>query len=68
MKSSGAPETGDLVQAYQDIQNGFEATGLIIDCKGIECLVWWSTDSQPIGWWQRNKLKVISNVRNKEEE
>ncbi len=61
MKSSGAPETGDLVQAKQDIKNGFEVTGLIIECHGVNCLVWWSTDSEPIGWWRRDQLKVVDN-------
>ena len=57
MKPSGAPETGDLVLSINNI------LGLIIECRGIECLVMWSDGNQSQSWFQRSKLEVISESR-----
>ena len=57
MKPSGAPETGDLVLSINN------TIGLIIECRGIECLVMWSDLNQSQSWYQRSKLEVISEIR-----
>ena len=60
MKDSGAPSIGDLVVAVYDEQRDISCVGLVMETKGIECKVLWSSESDPIGWWQRSKLKVVS--------
>ena len=60
MKDSGAPSIGDLVVAYYDENRGISCVGLVTQTKGIECKIRWSSENNPIGWWQRSKLKVIS--------
>ena len=70
MKPSGAPETGDLVRPKKgkDRRPNFENyknwwhTGLIIECRGIECLVMWAGPMEG-NWWPRSQLKVISESR-----
>ena len=62
MLGSGAPSTGDLVQAWRDIENEFEVLGVVLECRGIECKILWMSNSQPIGWWSRDQLKVVSNA------
>ena len=60
MKDSGAPSTGDLVVALYDVERDISCVGLVTETKGIECKVMWSSDSVPIGWWPRIRLKVVS--------
>ncbi len=60
MKASGAPEVGDLVFAKYDVERDVAVTGLVLECRGIECLVVWYSENQPKGWWRRDALKVIN--------
>jgi hypothetical protein len=60
VKDSGAPDVGDLVVARYDEERDIFCVGLVIEIKGIECKILWSSESTPFGWWQRSKLKVIS--------
>ena len=60
MKDSGAPSIGDLVVALYDEERDISCVGLVTETKGIECKVLWSSDSDPIGWWPRRSLKVVS--------
>jgi hypothetical protein len=60
VRDSGAPSIGDLVVALYDEQRDIFCVGLVMETKGIECKVLWSSESNPIGWWPRQSLKVIS--------
>ena len=66
MKPSGAPDTGDLVRLYNTNRyhrgrhKNWWQSGLIIECRGIECYVLWNAAPQGHSWWPRNKLEVIS--------
>ncbi len=60
MKDSGAPSVGDVVVALYDVERDISCVGLVMETKGIECRVLWSSESNPVGWWQRSKLKVVS--------
>jgi len=60
MKDSGAPSTGDLVVALHDVKRDISCVGLVMETKGIECKILWSSENNPVGWWQRSKLKVVS--------
>ena len=60
MKDSGAPSIGDLVVALYDVERGLSCAGLVIEARGIECKVLWSSENHPIGWWSRSALKVVS--------
>ena len=71
MKPSGAPEAGDLVrpkkgtvqERYIENYKNWWHTGLIIDCRGIECCVLWNAGPQSHSWWPRDKLEVINESR-----
>jgi hypothetical protein len=63
MKASGAPSIGDLVVARYDEQRDIFCVGLVMETRGIECKILWSSESSPIGWWSRAKLKVISATK-----
>ena len=70
MKESGAPETGDLVRAKEDTRRlalydieELDCPGIVLECRGTECKVMWSSESTPIGWWPRTQLEVISETR-----
>ena len=64
MKASGAPETGDLVRLKSTLAvNRWWDSGLIIECRGIDCLVLWSKGPQLASWFPRNKLEVINESR-----
>tara|TARA_R100000152_G_C6638677_1_gene83999 strand:- start:350 stop:541 length:192 start_codon:yes stop_codon:yes gene_type:complete len=63
MKPSGAPDTGDLVVAKEDFRRNIFCPGLIIDCRGIECYIMWSSENNPLGWWPRRDLEVINEDR-----
>ena len=56
------PMVGDLVQAWSDIEAVFEVLGTVLECRGIECKILWMSESQPVGWWKRIQLKVVSNA------
>lgn len=60
MKSSGAPEVGDVVKHKQDLASNIECVGTIVETRGIECLVMWSSESIPLMWHDRDKLMVIN--------
>jgi hypothetical protein len=60
MKDSGAPSIGDLVVALYDEERDISCVGLVMETKGIECKVLWSSENNPVGWWSRSALKVIS--------
>ena len=60
MKDSGAPSTGDLVVALHDVKRDISCVGLVMETKGIECKILWSSENNPIGWWPRISLKVVS--------
>ena len=60
MKDSGAPSIGDLVVALYDEERDISCVGLVTETKGIECKIQWSSESNPIGWWPRTSLKVVS--------
>ena len=60
MKDSGAPSIGDLVVAIYDVERDISCVGLVAETKGIECKILWSSDSNPVGWWPRISLKVVS--------
>jgi hypothetical protein len=60
MKGSGAPSIGDLVVAHFDLERAISCVGLVTETKGIECKVLWSSENNPVGWWARQALKVIS--------
>jgi hypothetical protein len=60
MKNSGAPSVGDLVIALLDEQRDISCVGLVTETKGIECKILWSSENNPIGWWPRMQLKVVS--------
>ena len=60
MKNSDDPGIGDLVVAFYDEERDISCVGLVMETKGIECKVLWSSESNPIGWWPRQSLKVVS--------
>ena len=60
MKDSGAPSIGDLVVALLDVKRDISCVGLVMETKGIECKVLWSSENNPVGWWSRSALKVVS--------
>jgi hypothetical protein len=60
MKDSGAPSLGDPVVAIYDVERDISCVGLVMETKGIECKILWSSENNPIGWWPRQSLKVIS--------
>ena len=60
MKDSGAPSIGDLVVALHDEGRSLSCIGLVAETKGIECKVLWSSENNPVGWWSRSALKVVS--------
>ena len=60
MKSSGAPEVGDVVKHKQDLTSNIECIGTIVETRGIECLVMWSSESIPLTWHDRDKLVIIN--------
>jgi len=62
VKPSGAPDVGDLVMPKDKNHANYPNTGIVIECRGIECWVLWSPSMQ-FHWWQRNKLEVIGESR-----
>jgi hypothetical protein len=63
VKASGAPDTGDLVQATAlGGLHIYPTLGIILECRGIECLVMWAGPVEG-NWWPRSQLKVISESR-----
>ena len=60
MKDSGAPSLGDLVVAHYDAERDISCVGLVMETRGIECKVLWSSENNPVGWWARQALKVVS--------
>ena len=59
-------KVGDLVYARQDLKNGFQCIGLILDQRLIggtdlghweEFKILWNSETNPIGWWRINQLQ-----------
>ena len=63
MKDSGAPEPGDLVVALYDEERDIACTGLVVECRGIECRILWGSESSPLGWWPRISLRIVHEAR-----
>ena len=63
-------QVGDMVFALLDEKNGFKVPGLVLATKRsarrheddiqLEVKVWWASESNPIGWWREDQLRVIS--------
>jgi hypothetical protein len=68
VKPSGAPDTGDLVRLKHQHERykGWWDTGLIVECRGIECLVLWNHYPGLLqqSWFERSKLEVINETVN----
>ena len=60
MRDSGAPSIGDLVVALYDEQRDIFCVGLVMETKGIECKIQWSSESNPIGWWPSGPPKKFN--------
>ena len=60
MRDSGAPSIGDLVVALYDEERDISCVGLVMQAQSFDCKVQWLSESNPVGWWQHSKLKVIS--------
>ena len=61
-------KVGDLVYARQDLKNGFQCIGLILDQRligGTELGHWeefkilWNSETNPIGWWKSHQLNPV---------
>ena len=63
MKPSGAPEIGDLVISKEKWRNEFLAPGIILETRGVECLVLWNGPDFSQQWWPRSRLEVINESR-----
>ena len=56
-------KVGDLVYAKQDLRNGFQCIGLILERRGAtherlaEYKILWNSESNPIGWWRISQLQ-----------
>jgi len=57
-------KVGDLVYAKQDLKNGFQVIGLILECRNMhtvhpppECKILWNSETNPVGWWRINQLQ-----------
>ena len=65
MKTSGAPETGDLVVIKEAMAHVLrtDIVGLIINCSGVKCEILWPhrTEMMP-DWIYRSDLCVIGDV------
>ncbi len=69
MKNSGAPDIGDIVKHKEDLARKIECVGTIVETRGIECLVMWSSESIPLTWHDRDKLVIVNkDIKNKNEE
>ena len=63
-------KTGDLVVAIYDEQRGLTCVGVVLQSRPIdyqgsriaEVNVLWSSESNPVGWWRSDQLRVISSV------
>jgi len=62
MKDSSAFGIGDLVVALYDEERDISCVGIVVEVQSFDCKVQWSSDNNPVGWWQYSKLKVISPV------
>ncbi len=58
-------QVGDLVYAKQDLKNGFQCIGLILERRGFvhthmtEYKILWNSESNPIGWWRVHQLQPV---------
>lgn len=61
-------KVGDLVYARQDLKNGFQCIGLILDQRLIggtdlghweEFKILWNSETNPIGWWKSHQLNPV---------
>ena len=52
-------KVGDLVYAKQDLKNGFQVIGLVLEFKYNSCKVLWNSETNPIGWWKIWHLQLV---------
>ena len=62
-------KVGDLVYARQDLKNGFQCIGLILDQRLLsgpdefghweEFKILWNSETNPIGWWKSHQLDPV---------
>ena len=59
------PKVGDMVIATLDKARFYpmQFPGLVLECKGGDCLILWSTESMPVGWFRADQLEVVSASR-----
>jgi len=59
------PKVGDMVIATLDKVRFYpiQFPGLVLECKGKDCLVLWSTESMPVGWFRADHLEVVNESR-----
>ena len=62
-------ENSGVIPIYHSIcklvprKNGFDSTiGLVLECRGIDCYVLWTSESNPRGWWRRDQLRVFKSA------
>jgi hypothetical protein len=60
VKSSGAPSVGDLIVHLNDVSRDIFCPGLVVQCRGNECLIIWANKNADKGWFKRWFLKVIN--------
>ena len=60
-----APKVGDMVIAIVDKVRFYpeQFPGLVLECNGTDCLILWSTDSMPVGWFRADQLEVVNESR-----
>ena len=60
-----APKVGDMVIAIVDKVRFYpeQFPGLVLECKGTDCLILWSTDSMPVGWFRADQLEGVNERR-----
>lgn len=59
------PKVGDMVIATLDKVRFYpvQFPGIVLECKGTDCLILWSTESMPIGWFRADQLEVVNESR-----
>lgn len=64
MKSDSVPKVGDMVIATLDKARFYpmQFPGIVLECNGRDCLILWSTESMPIGWFRADQLEVVNET------
>ena len=57
-------KVGDMVVARYDEERGIQCVGLVLkeSRAGREVRILWSSVSNPVGWWPKRQLRVISSA------